>query len=396
MWRNRIRGWLVALCLAASVTDVARADESGSVIVTFDAKAIGHIGATGLADPFSGRALTVDDPVRVASLSKLVVALGVMRLVDARRLDLDRDVSDYLGWRVRHPRFPDSLITLRTLLSHRSSLTDNIDYAIPLGGSIRAALADPAAWDGSHAPDSYFRYANLNFPVIASVMEAATGERFDRLMAQQVFMPLGLDACFNWTSCSDAQIARAVVLTDGHGTVRRDRLEGVRPRCPVLPAADGNCDLSAYRPGTNGALFSPQGGLRISARDLAHIGQMLIRRGRGFLSPRSYRALVSPLWRYDGNNGDSEGGFWCRYGLAVQHLATRAAGCRDDPFGDGVGRWGHSGEAYGLRSGLWIDPARRRGVAYFLTAIADDAAAGRSAFTAAEEQLLKTPSAVHK
>ena len=394
--RYPARVCVAALAIAAGFTAPARSDPGGSVIVHFDAQAIRQIDAKGLADPFSGRALTADDPVRIASVSKLVVALGVMRLVDARRLDLDRDVSDYLGWRLRNPHFPDAVITLRLLLSHRASLTDGVDYAIPLGGAVKSVLADRAAWDAAHAPRGYFRYANLNFPVIASVMEAATGERFDRLMAQLVFTPLALDACFNWTTCSDAITARAVVLTDGGGAVRRDRLDGLRPPCPVVPAADGNCDLRGYRPGTNGALFSPQGGLRISARNLARIGQMLARRGRGFLSRRAYQVLVSPIWRFDGNNGDSEGGFWCRYGLAVQQLATRATGCRDDPFGDAKRRLGHSGEAYGLRSGLWIDPVRRMGVAYFMTAVADDAATGRSAFTAAEEQLLQRPTGAHE
>ena len=51
-------------------------------------------GASGLADRARGRALTIDDPVRIASISKLVVALGVMRLVEQGRLDLDRDVSE--------------------------------------------------------------------------------------------------------------------------------------------------------------------------------------------------------------------------------------------------------------------------------------------------------------
>ncbi len=133
----------------------------------------------------AGERLTIDDPVRIASISKLVVAIGAMRLVEQGRLDLDRDVSDYLGWRLRNPAFPDRPITLRLLLSHRASLKDDIDYwAIPLGTTLAQALANPAAFDPAHAPGSYFRYANLGFPVIASVMEKASGERFDRLMAR--------------------------------------------------------------------------------------------------------------------------------------------------------------------------------------------------------------------
>lgn len=385
---------LIALLL--TIAPAWANDFGASVVMTFNARSVKISAATGMADPFAKRSITSDDPVRIASVSKLVVALGVMRLVDAGTLNLDRDVSDYLGWRVRNPAFPDRPITLRLLLSHQSSLTDNVDYVIPLGGTVRASVADSKAWDGAHPPGTYFRYANLNFPIIASVMEAVTRERFDMLMARLVFKPLNLDACFNWTTCSGESAARAVVLTDGGGTVRRDHLQGKRPACPTVPAADGSCDLSTYKPGTNGGLFSPQGGLRISARGLATIGQMLLRRGRGFLKPTSLKAMIAPSWRYDGANGDTEGGFWCSYGLAVQTLARGAAECKDDPFGDGRQRIGHPGEAYGLRSGLWVDPARGTGTAYFITAVADDAAKGRSAFNAVEEALLQGQAGVRK
>src|SRR5437868_11787402 len=66
--------------------------------VAFDSS--GDIGsfADGVADPHSGRRVTIDDPVRVASVSKTVTAIGVMKLVDEGKLDLNRDVSAYLGW----------------------------------------------------------------------------------------------------------------------------------------------------------------------------------------------------------------------------------------------------------------------------------------------------------
>ena len=52
-------------------------------------------------------------------------------------------MSDYLGWRLRNPAFPDRPITLAMLLSHRSSLIDGDDlYIIPLGETLRGRLAD--------------------------------------------------------------------------------------------------------------------------------------------------------------------------------------------------------------------------------------------------------------
>lgn len=383
---------LVALALAGCATMAPPpASDVAYAWASFDADGITDSGASGLADRARQRPLTIDDPVRIASISKLVVALGAMRLVEEGRLDLDRDVSDWLGWQFRNPAFPDRPITLRLLLSHRSSLKDDVDYAIPLGSHLQQTLAAPAAFDSEHRPGSYFRYSNLNFPVIASVMERATGERFDRLMARLVFEPLGLDACFNWTTCGDDALARAAILYDSDGSVLRDDLGGRRPACPVLAPEGVPCDLAAYRPGDNGALFSPQGGLRISVRDLATLGRLLLNggwhEGRRFLGYGSLREMFAAEWRFDGGNGDTDQGFYCAYGLAVQLLPGGRDGCRDDLFGDGRRMTGHAGDAYGLRSGLWVDSERGVGIAYFATGNGDDTPRGRSAYRTIEEWL---------
>src|SRR6185369_17270004 len=133
----RARLLLCLLLLAGCATMRPAPAPPAYAWVTFDRSGLTASGASGLADRAHRRALTIDSPVRVASVSKLVVALGVMRLVEAGRLDLDRDVSDYLGWSLRNPAFPDRPISLRLLLSHRSSLRDGVDYAIPLGTTLR-------------------------------------------------------------------------------------------------------------------------------------------------------------------------------------------------------------------------------------------------------------------
>ena len=245
----------------------------------------------------AGRPVTIDNPARVASISKLVVAIAVMRLVEQGKLDLDRDISDYLGWKVRNPAFPDAPIMLRALLSHQSGLRDAEDYIVPLDGSLEAVLVNPKAWDAGHAPGTYFSYANINSPLIAAVMEGATQERFDRLMARLVLTPLELDACYNWgAGCSDGRRAQAVTLLRPNGDLARDAaMMGADP-CAVYPASDGSCDVDKmYKLGRNGSAFSPQGGLRISARDLGKIGQLLLRNGVPLLSPNSFANMLGPL-----------------------------------------------------------------------------------------------------
>ena len=184
--------------LAACATVAVPRAQGVQIAVAFDLAGERGAVAKGYADP-SGRRATPDDPVRIASVSKLVVAIGVMRLVEQGVLDLNADASHTLGWPLRNPAFPDQPVSLAMLLSHTSSLRDGEDkYVIPLGGSLKQALADPSVWDARHPPgESYFAYSNFNFPVVASVMETATGERFDRLLKRLVLDPMKLGACFN-------------------------------------------------------------------------------------------------------------------------------------------------------------------------------------------------------
>jgi CubicO group peptidase (beta-lactamase class C family) len=338
-----------------------------NVKLDFTAKNITTDFASGDAG-VAGRMVTIDDPVRVASISKLVVALGVMRLEEQGNIDLDRDVSAYLGWQVRNPAFPATPITMRQLLSHRSGLRDKIDYIVPLDGDLSFVLAKPEAWEAKYPPGAYFSYANINSPLIAAVMESATGERFDRLMARLVLTPLGLDACYNWgAGCSDGRRARAVTLLRPNGDLAKDAAITGKDPCPVYAASDGSCDVEKlYRLGHNGSAFSPQGGLRISARDLAKVGQMLLNEGKPLLSKKSFAEMIGPVWTFNGSNGDYDKGYFKAYGLGIHWL--------EDGRG---GQWiGHVGEAYSLRAGFWVNRKAGNGFVRYVTMVDEFAPVG--------------------
>ena len=401
---NRYLRHLACLFLLASAPVFADgySTPAASVRVAFDRDGVTDTRVAGLADPASGRAITADDPVRIASISKLVLSIGVMRLVEEGKLDLDADVSKTLGYTVRNPAFPDTPISLRLLLSHTSSLTDGAGYwQVPFDGQFKDLLDDPKAWDPAHAPGAYWRYANAGFPIIAGAMERATGERFDLLMQRLVLQPLGLQACYGWPSCEATTAARAVVLyADGKPEV--DDNQGGKPACGITRARDGSCDLSQWRAGTSSNVFGPQGGLRISANDLSKIGRLLLGDGAvdgvRLLTPASVRAMIGPEWSYQDGNGltleeddpiRATRGLTCRYGLAVHTLATGLPDCNDNLFGDGVPRIGHSGNAYGLLAGLWLDRKAGTGVVYFATGMDQPEPGECSAFTAIEEQLAK-------
>ena len=80
-----------ALLLSANS---AMAAQPATVRVDFNIKQIKAVIVEGEADRATGRLVTIDDPVRIASVSKMFVAYGVLRLVEQGKLDLDRDVSE--------------------------------------------------------------------------------------------------------------------------------------------------------------------------------------------------------------------------------------------------------------------------------------------------------------
>jgi CubicO group peptidase (beta-lactamase class C family) len=365
MFRKILATPLVALATCASAQE-ALPPAPANVVVAFDRDSIRPLIVEGEVDRETGRAVEANDPVRIASISKLIMALATLRLVDEGKVDLNADVSDYLGWHLRSPNFPDAKVTLAQLLSHRSGLRDNAGYVIPLGESLQAKLSDPKAWYADAPPgEAPFEYANLGSPVVATVLEAATGERFDHIMERTIFAPLEVEACLNWIGCSEEQIARAVVLYRDTGEVARDDAADLPPNC-TIPVAEGvKCSLDNYVPGTNGSIFSPQGGVRIGMMDLAKIGQAFLPLNSEFLSESAQHEIAMHIVF----NAPVRQEFFCEYGLAMHQIEVSDVECQDRLFSDGLARIGHAGEAYGLRSGLWYSRATNKGFAYFTTAV---------------------------
>jgi CubicO group peptidase (beta-lactamase class C family) len=349
-------------------TDQAEPLPPASVVVAFDRARITPLIVEGVRNFESNAPVEANDPVRIASISKLIMALATLRLVDEGKIELERDVSDYLGFKVRSPNFPDDPVTLAQLLSHRAGLRDRAGYIIPLGESLQAKLADPAAWYADAPPgEAPFAYANLGSPVVATALEAATGERYDALLERTVFAPLGVKACVNWVGCSDEMVARAVALYRHTGEPARDFPGDLPPDCAIPVAKGVACSLDDYVPGTNASVFSPQGGVRIGMMDLAKIAQALMIAERGdFLSPENWDGIAKSIIR--SINVDQE--FFCTYGFGFQAIQMPNLPCSGDKlFGDDRAYFGHSGEAYGLQSGLWFEANGERGFVYFRTQV---------------------------
>jgi CubicO group peptidase (beta-lactamase class C family) len=357
---------LLATPAIAGQTDNQQLPRPVNILIDFGPKKIIKSNVDGDAGAV-GRPVTATDPVRVASISKLVTAMAAMRLVDEGKLDLDRDIDLYLGYSIRNPNFPNVPITMRLLLTHRSSIKDGIDYIMPLDGEIKSVLSNPKAWQENRAPGSWFSYANLNSPVIGATLEAASGERFDKLVARTVLSPLKIDGCFNWHSgCSVNRRLQAVTLLRPNGDLAKDPVVTTPEACTLVPATDGSCDVTQYKLGMNGSAFSPQGGLRISPGDLLKIGQVLLNKGRPILSRKAFTEMTKEQWHFNGENGDDETGYFKSYAIGIHRLEDK----------QGNIWWGHVGEAYSLRAGLWINPKAGKGRVRYVTMIAENAPVG--------------------
>ena len=85
----------------------------------------------GFRNIYQQKPITRYTKLRVASVSKMFTMFTIMQLVDEGKIDLDTDVSEYLGFRLRNPNFPDMPITVRMLASHTSTLRDGKIYSLP-------------------------------------------------------------------------------------------------------------------------------------------------------------------------------------------------------------------------------------------------------------------------
>lgn len=351
------------------------------------------------ANAANDRPVGPDTLFRVASISKLVTTLGVLRLVDAGTLDLDRDVSAYLGWRLRNPHFPDATVTLRLLLSHNSSLRDAGGYSWDRTHRLRDALVpggalygEGKAWSAEAAPGRFFAYANLPWGVIAQVMEAATGERFDRLMKRLVLDPLGMPGGYHPADFPKDELANLATLYRKRENLPTGEEIWRSPDGPWFAQVDDYsrappADRAGpdYVPGTNGTLMAPQGGLRTSARGLERVMRMLMDAGRAggsvFLKPESVEAFFHTAWIHEmakrNGNCASESGrprLFNAWGLGNQQfLDISGPGCGDRLVeGGGFTGHGHLGEAWGLNGVFVFDRKSRDGMIVLVGGVARD------------------------
>ncbi len=230
----------------------------------------------------------------IGSISKTVTATAIMQLWEQSKCDLDEDINQYLEFPVRNPGYPDRLISIRSLLTHRSSIADGPFY------SSSYACGDPgidlATWVKGYLtrggrfydrdknfhpwrPGEKNQYSNVGFGLLGLLVERLSGTSFDAFTKERIFEPLGMKSTA-WMLSGISREAHAV---------------------PYVPLVEGgvNDDLEAFkklrllggeveRDGPKGAfqplcLYSfpnyPDGALRTSVTELARFLIAFINQG---------------------------------------------------------------------------------------------------------------------
>jgi len=100
----------------------------GLSVAVVKKKKIIYTHSIGLKDAATKTPMTNDCLFRIASISKSFSATSILQLVEAKKLSLDDDISDLLGFKVRNPKYPEAVITIRLALSHQSSVNDSQGY----------------------------------------------------------------------------------------------------------------------------------------------------------------------------------------------------------------------------------------------------------------------------
>lgn len=161
----------------------------------------------GKANIETGTAVTKDTLFNLASISKPIMGLVLLQLVDQGKLDLDQDINHYLPFKVDNPHTQDEKITLRHLASHSSGIADyydiqsyseNRDSATSLEQHLKSLLLPDGSQyqQGAHflaqQPATKRQYSNLAAGLAGYLVEATTGMSLAHYSKQQLFPALAM------------------------------------------------------------------------------------------------------------------------------------------------------------------------------------------------------------
>jgi CubicO group peptidase (beta-lactamase class C family) len=256
--RDRIDAFVARETAASGLPGVA-------IVVLQDGRAP-HV--RGFGHDGRGKAISGDTPFPIGSLTKSFTALLVRQAIDAGELDVDAPVRRYLPWFRVADEAASKRITLRHLLNQTSGLS-RADGIAPLLQGSRASIDELVRGLGAAALNrtvgESFEYSNLNYVLLAAVLQAATGRSWRELMQARVLQPLAM---------THSHV--------DHEAARRDGMTAVHQIVFGVPRAQEALELLPA--------FEPTGGLVASANDMARYLGMLLADGLA-PTPSSARVL---------------------------------------------------------------------------------------------------------
>lgn len=205
-------------CAPSLATEIQRTLQqeqlTGAVWVAVTPEGGAVAGAAGLANADSGAPMRADHRVQVGSVAKVALAAGVLRLITEGKLSLDTPVATLLpALSFTNPWQDTDPVRVRHLLSHTAGLENFRLWHIfsqgaradtPLGAAFAGATtppSDPALLTLQARPGSRFAYSNIGYALLGMVIEAVTGQRYDRYLDAHLLQPLGMrDSTFGFVT----------------------------------------------------------------------------------------------------------------------------------------------------------------------------------------------------
>jgi CubicO group peptidase (beta-lactamase class C family) len=270
---------------------------------------------------------------RIASISKSFTTTAIMQLVAEKKIRLDQDISELVGFKVRNPAYPNTVITLKMALSHRSSINDSEGY-FSLDAIDPATNPNFAKCYNAYEPDKGYMYCNLNYNLAGSILEKITGIRFDKYIQQQILDPLGLYGGYNVNALDTQLIAKIYEFNkETQGFTLSQNAYAARTE-----------EINNYTMGRTTPIFSPTGGMKISANDLAKYMIMHSQLGKykgGRMISKNLSQQMQAIISEEEN-----------YGMALETTTQLIPGKT---------MIGHTGVAYGLYSLMFFEPKEKIG-----------------------------------
>ncbi len=135
----------------------------------------------------------------IASITKSITAVGIMRLVELNKLRLSNTLDQFFD----HVPETKKMITVSTLLAHQSGLRQSY----PLEGIADAEEALQIVLDEKLAfePNSHFLYSNQNYQLLALIIERVTQVSYEDFIRNEVLVPLKMNDTYFWKEVSEEQ-----------------------------------------------------------------------------------------------------------------------------------------------------------------------------------------------